>query len=98
MRGTSKVLAFVVCLMLVGCCSMCPKPEPKIIYKDPITIPVPVPCPAPPEVAPADLWLLKLDPDQASVNEILLAVEHDVAEFQRVIAEMRAACQIKGAP
>ncbi len=84
---------FFVMVFLAGCRSMCPvKPcEPQIkIVEKPVVVYLPAPC-LEKELPMPDLWILKLDYDTTSLDEIVNAVVHDNGIFVIYIKTLREA-------
>ena len=76
-----------LCLVLVSCATFRPVCEPKVVYTE-VRVPVPIPCPVPPTVPAPELLVLGMDPATATVQDLLQAIAHDVAELRRYAAEL----------
>jgi len=95
--GIGWVLALIGMLLaivlLAGCCSMCPvrpcEPQIKIVEKI-VTVYIPAPC-LKEELPMPDLWILKLNYDTASLDEIVNAAVHDNGVLVNYIKVMREA-------
>jgi len=80
-------------VFFAGCCSMCPvrpcEPQIKIVEKI-VTVYIPAPC-LKEELPMPDLWILKLNYDTASLDEIVNAAVHDNGVLVNYIKVMREA-------
>lgn len=83
----------IAMLFLAGCCSMCSvrpcEPQIKIVEK-PVVVYLPAPC-LEKELPIPDLWILKLNYDTASLDEIVNASVHDNGVLVTYIKVMREA-------